>query len=32
MGIRTVRLDDDAEAMLADLQQRTGMTIPEAVA
>ena len=29
MGIRTVRLDDDAEAMLAELRQRTGMTISE---
>ena len=29
MGIRTVRLDDDSEAVLADLRQRTGMTISE---
>ena len=29
MAIRTVRLDDDAEAVLADLRQRTGMTISE---
>lgn len=29
MGIRTVRLDDDAEAVLAGLRQRTGMTISE---
>lgn len=29
MAIRTVRLDDEAEAVLADLQQRIGMTISE---
>ena len=29
MAIRTVRLDDEAEAVLADLRQRTGMTISE---
>lgn len=29
MGIRTVRLDDDAESMLAELRQRTGLSISE---
>ncbi len=29
MGIRTVRLDDEAEAVLADLRQRTGMSISQ---
>lgn len=29
MATRTVRLDDQAEAVLADLRQRTGMTISE---
>ena len=29
MAIRTVRLDDEAEAVLADLRQRTGMTISQ---
>ena len=29
MGIRTVRLDEDAEAMLAMLQKTTGMSISE---
>ena len=29
MGIRTVRLDDDAEAVLADLRQRTGLSISD---
>lgn len=29
MATRTVRLDDEAEAVLADLRQRTGMTISE---
>ena len=29
MGIRTVRLDDDAEAVLADLRRRTGLSISD---
>ena len=29
MGIRTVRLDEDAESRLADLRQRTGLSISE---
>ena len=29
MGIRTVRLDDDAESVLADLRQRTGLSISD---
>ena len=29
MGIRTVRLDDDSEAVLADLRQRTGLSISD---
>ena len=29
MGIRTVRLDDEAEAVLAELRQRTGLSISE---
>ncbi len=27
MGIRTVRLDDEAETVLTELQQRTGLSI-----
>lgn len=29
MGIRTVRLDDDSEAVLADLRRRTGLSISD---
>ncbi|MDE0004499.1 MAG: hypothetical protein OXQ29_17565 [Rhodospirillaceae bacterium] len=29
MGIRTVRLDDDAEAVLSDLRRRTGLSISD---
>ena len=29
MGIRTVRLDDDAEAVLAELRRRTGLSISD---
>ena len=29
MGVRTVRLDDEAERTLADVRKRTGLTISE---
>ena len=29
MGVRTIRLDDRAERILAELRKRTGLSIPE---